>query len=106
MKRLLVLALALGVVLMVTVPKAHADDTADLFKSKCQMCHGADGKGTPTGTKMGAHDWHSADVQKMTDAQIEDTISKGKNKMPAYAGKLTADQIKGLAAYVKALGKK
>lgn len=106
MKRLLVLALALGVVLMVTVPKAHADDSADLFKSKCQMCHGADGKGTPTGTKMGAHDFHSADVQKMTDAQLEETISKGKNKMPAYAGKLTADQIKGLVAYVKALGKK
>ncbi len=106
MKRFLCLALLLGVVLMVSVPKASADDSADLFKSKCQMCHGADGKGTPTGTKMGAHDFHSADVQKMTDAQLIDTITNGKNKMPAYKDKLTADQIKGLAAYVKSLGKK
>ncbi len=106
MKRLLVLALVLGVVLMVTVPKAHADDSADLFKSKCQMCHGADGKGSPTGLKMGVHDWHGADVQKMTDQQIIDTITNGKAKMPAYKDKLSADQIKGLAAYVKALGKK
>ena len=106
MKRLLCLAIMLGVVLMVSVPKAHADDTADLFKSKCQMCHGADGKGTPTGTKMGARDWHSADVQKMTDQQVIDTITNGKGKMPAYKDKLSADQIKSLAAYVKALGKK
>lgn len=105
MKRLLVLAIALGVVLMVTVPKAHADDTADLFKSKCQMCHGADGKGSPTGLKMGVHDWHGADVQKMTNQQIVDTITNGKAKMPAYKDKLSADQIKALAGYVKTLGK-
>ncbi len=106
MKRLLCLALVLGVVLMISVPKAHADDTADLFKSKCQMCHGPDGKGTTVGLNMGAHDWHSADVQKMTDAQIIDVITKGKGKMKGFGDKLTADQIKALAAYVKALGKK
>jgi cytochrome c6 len=106
MRRLLCLMIAVGVVLMVSVPKAQADDTADLFKSKCQMCHGPDGKGTPTGIKMGAHDWHSADVMKMTDAQLTDTINKGKNKMPSYTGKLTADQVKGLVAYIHTLQKK
>src|SRR4051794_38185162 len=106
MKRILCLALALGVVLMVAAPKASAADAAADFKAKCQMCHGADGKGTPTGTKMGAHDWHSPEVTKMTDAQLTETIEKGKNKMPAYTGKLSADQIKALAAYVKELGKK
>ncbi|HTK94784.1 MAG TPA: cytochrome c [Terriglobales bacterium] len=106
MKRFLCLAIALGVVLMVSVPKAQADDAADLYKSKCQMCHGPDGKGTPTGIKMGAHDFHSADFQKMSDADVIAEITNGKNKMPAYKDKLTADQIKGLAAYIKALGKK
>jgi hypothetical protein len=55
---------------------------------------------------MGAHDFHSPEVAKMTDAQLIETISKCKNKMPAYAGKLTADQIKELAGYVKELCKK
>jgi mono/diheme cytochrome c family protein len=106
MKRLLCLAVALGVVLMISVPKAQADDSADLFKSKCQMCHGADGKGSAVGLKMGAHDWHSADIMKMTDAQLTDIIDKGKGKMPAFTGKLTADQVKGLVAYIHTLQKK
>jgi mono/diheme cytochrome c family protein len=43
----------------------------------------------------------------MTDAQLIEVITKGKAKMPAYgAGKLTAEQIKGLAGYVHELGKK
>ena len=100
---ILVIAMA-GLIL---APMAQAADApADLYKAKCQMCHGADGKGTPVGTKMGAHDFHSPEVAKMTEAQLIETISKGKNKMPAYAGKLTADQIKELAGYVKELCKK
>ena len=106
MKRILCLLVAVGVVLMISVPKAQADDSADLYKSKCQMCHGPDGKGSPVGLKMGAHDWHAADVMKMTDAQLTDIINKGKNKMPAFTGKLTADQVKGLVAYIHALQKK
>ena len=106
MKRILSLVVALGVILMVAAPAASAADAAADYKAKCQMCHGPDGKGTPTGTKMGAHDFHSAEVQKMADADVIATITNGKNKMPAYKGKLTDDQIKALAAYVKELGKK
>ncbi|MDP9263866.1 MAG: c-type cytochrome, partial [Acidobacteriota bacterium] len=62
---------------------------------------------TTMGKKLGARDFHSPEVQKLTDAQFIEIITKGKEKMPAYgAGKLTADQIKGLAAYVRELGKK
>ena len=106
MRRILSLVLALGIILMVAAPVAAAADAAGDYKAKCQMCHGPDGKGTPTGTKMGVHDWHSADVQKMSEADVIGTITNGKNKMPAYKGKLTDDQIKALAAYVKELGKK
>jgi mono/diheme cytochrome c family protein len=106
MKRILGLAIALGLILMVASPVASASDAAADYKAKCQMCHGPDGKGTPTGTKMGAHDFHGAEVQKMSDADLAGVIENGKNKMPAYKGKLTADQIKALAAYVKELGKK
>lgn len=83
-----------------------AQDAAATFKAKCAMCHGADGKGSPTGLKMGVHDFTSADVQKQTDAQLTETITKGKGKMPAYEGKLKDNEIKDLVAYVRSLGKK
>ena len=94
-----VLALCSGVVM--------AQDAASNYKAqKCTMCHGADGKGTPTGVKMGAHDFTSADVQKQTDAQLTEAITKGKNKMPPYAGKLKDAEIKDLVAYIRSLAKK
>jgi len=102
---LYVAMLALFVVgLGVWTTPAFADDAAT-FKAKCAMCHGADGKGSAVGQKMGVHDFTSADVQKMSDAELADIISKGKNKMPSYAGKLQESDIKGLVAYIRQLGK-
>ena len=94
--------LLLGVGLWST--PAAADDAAT-FKTKCAMCHGADGKGTAVGQKMGVHDFASPEVQKMSDAELTDAVTKGKNKMPSYAGKLSESDIKGLVAYVRQLGK-
>jgi mono/diheme cytochrome c family protein len=41
----------------------------------------------------------------MSDAEMTDVITKGKNKMPSYAGKLQEPDIKGLVAYIRQLGK-
>jgi cytochrome c6 len=80
------------------------DDVAALYKSKCQACHGADGKGdTPAGKKLGTKDFHSPEVAKLSDQELFDTTKKGKDKMPAYDGKLTDDQIKGLIKYIRGL---
>jgi len=76
----MVAVLVAGVGILSTT--ASADDAAT-FKAKCAMCHGADGKGSAVGQKMGVHDFTSADVQKMSDAELTDVITKGKNKMPA-----------------------
>jgi mono/diheme cytochrome c family protein len=84
----------------------QAQDAAATYKAKCAMCHGSDGKGSPTGQKMGVRDFSSADVQKETDAQLTDVITKGKGKMPAYEGKLKDNEIKDLVAYIRTLGKK
>ena len=71
------------------------------------MCHGADGKGdVPMGKKFGLKDLGSAEVQGQTDAQLNDMIAKGKDKMPGYEGKLTKEQITGLVGYIRGLGKK
>ncbi len=102
---LCVAILALFVVgLGVWTTPAFADDAAT-FKAKCAMCHGADGKGSAVGQKMGVHDFTSADVQKMSDAELTEVITKGKNKMPSYAGKLQESDIKGLVGYIRQLGK-
>ena len=98
----LAVLLACGAIALCSV-SATAQDAAATYKAKCAMCHGPDGKGG----KMGTKDFASADVQKMTDAELVEVIAKGKPpKMPAYEGKLKENEIKDLAAYVKGLGKK
>jgi len=85
---------------------ARADDSASLFKTKCAACHGADGSGdTSMGKALKIRDLGSAEVQKQTDAQLTEIVSNGKSPMPAYKGKLTEDQIKGLVAYIRSLKK-
>jgi cytochrome c6 len=85
----------------------RADDGATVFKAKCAMCHGPDGSGsTPAGKAMKARDFSLPEVQSQSDAQLTEIVTNGKNKMPAYKGKLTDDQIKDLVAYVRTLGKK
>ena len=51
--------MALAALLAAALPAA-AEDAAALYKSKCQVCHGADGKGSPAGQKMGVKDFHVA----------------------------------------------
>src|SRR5271166_4462400 len=101
--RMLTIATAFAVVLSISLC-ASAQDAAATFKSKCAGCHGADGTGSAMGKKMGAHDFTSADVQKMSDAELTDVITNGKNKMPKYAS-LKPEEIKGLVAYIRTLKK-
>lgn len=83
------------------------DSAADLYKSKCQMCHAADGSGnTPAGKSTKVHPFNAPDVVSMSDADLIAITQKGKNKMPAYAGKLTDAQITDLVAYIRTLQKK
>lgn len=91
----LVLALALP-------PMAAAQSAADTYKAKCAMCHGADGAGK---SAMGTKDLGSADIQKMSDADLTAAITSGKGKMPAYKGKLTDPQIKDMISYIRTLKK-
>ena len=87
---------------------AHAQgDVAGMYKKNCVLCHAVDGSGnSPSGKALGAKDLRSDEVQKKTDAELTDVITKGKGKMPAMAQKLQPDQIKQLVAYIRALPKK
>ncbi len=101
--KLLTIATAFAVVLSLPM-SVRAQDAAALFKSKCAGCHAADGTGSAMGKKMGAHDFTTADVQKMSDAELTDIITNGKNKMPKY-GSLKPEEVKGLVAYIRTLKK-
>lgn len=94
---------------MLALPIASiaGDGSADLFKSKCAMCHGPDGAGkTMMGEKLKIPDLHSADVQKKSDADLKALIAKGKDKMPAYETKLSKEQIDCMVVFIRDLAKK
>lgn len=80
-----------------------ADTAQDTYKANSQMCHGANGEPTGVGKSMGAKAFSDPDVAKMPDAELASITSNGKNKMPAYKDKLSADQISDLAKYVRGL---
>jgi cytochrome c6 len=102
--RLIILTLAGSLMLSTSIGAYAQDDVAATYKSKCQVCHGPDGKGdTAMGKKLGIKDFHSPEVAKMSDTQMFEIIKKGKDKMPAYDGKLTDDQIKGLIKCIRSL---
>jgi cytochrome c6 len=104
MKQLLLRLAVIAALLALAATGACAqDDAAASYKSKCQICHGADGKGSPVGQKLGVKDLHSPEVAKMSDAELFDITKKGKDKMPGYDKKLSDDQIKGLIKYIRAL---
>lgn len=80
---------------------------ADIYKAKCQMCHAVDGSGsTPAGKAMKARPLDSPEVLKESDADMIAIIQKGRNKMPAFSGKLTDAQIANVLAYIHTLQKK
>jgi mono/diheme cytochrome c family protein len=98
--KLTILVLAIAAALFVMVPTLSwaAEDGAALYKTKCAMCHGADGAG-----KMGP----ALKGTKLSDAQIVDLLTRGEagKKAPhtkAVAG-VSADQAKAVAEYVKSL---
>jgi cytochrome c6 len=100
--------LLLAAFVLVVAAPSHAQDAPTLYKAKCAGCHSDDGSGSgPTGKQLGVKDLRSDEVQKQTDTQLSDSITNGVGKkMPAYKGKLTDDQIKGLVAYIRDLAKK
>lgn len=76
-------------------------DTASTYKAKCKACHGVDGKATAVGKKLGARDFQDPAVAIMSKEDLESITKDGKNKMPAYKGKISDQHISDLAQYIK-----
>jgi len=101
----LVMMIILGPVSSVATATQDAA-TATLFKTKCAICHGADGSGNTTkGKELKLKSLRSPEVQKMTDDQLLQMIMKGKEKMPPFEKSLGAEKCKALVAYVRTFKK-
>ncbi len=93
-------------ILLTTFPLLSAP-AVDLYKTKCAMCHGADGSGnTPMGKKLGLADLRAKNTQSQADAQLMAVVETGKGKMPGQKDRLSKEEIRQLVAYIRDLAKK
>lgn len=98
-----------GILCCLTLLSAtHAQsDPAKIFKTNCTLCHGEDGSGdTPSGKAMHAKDLRSDEVQQQSDAALNEVITKGRGKMPAFGAKIKPDDVTKMVAYIRSLAKK
>lgn len=99
---------ALVLALSLSAPAYAEDSSADVWKAKCQGCHGGDGKAkTKMGEKEKIPDFSNAGWQKRhSDEKIRDAIANGSKenaKMKAFKDKLSAEQIDGLVKYIRGM---
>jgi cytochrome c6 len=79
---------------------------ANTFRTKCILCHGADGMGkTPLGKQLQAANLGSKEVQKLSDAELHKIIHDGQANMPAFADQLSDSEIDQVIKYVRHFGK-
>jgi mono/diheme cytochrome c family protein len=91
------------------IAPAAAEPPAKLFEKSCAPCHGKTGQPNAIFTKQGVRDFTDPAWQKAaSEAQIEKTIREGKQgtMMAAFGKQLSDAEIKGLAGYIRSLGKK
>ncbi len=79
-----------------------------IFLAKCAQCHGKEAKGLPNMAKVLKVDPVNMDLTRaaavtLTDGEITTILNTGKNKMPKFKGKLTADQIGETVKYLRTL---
>jgi cytochrome c6 len=100
-KGLLMKRLVLIVVALFTSTLALAADLAQdaTYKTKCAMCHGANGEG-----KAAMKTTPLKDSSSKSESELVAIIAKGKPpKMPAYEGKIKPEEIKTLVGLIKGL---
>ena len=105
MKLTLSAIIMLGLLLGSARQSAAQDATQTLYKMKCQICHGPDATGSVAGKKLAVKDFRALKSRSRPDAELLEVAKKGKNKMPAYGGKLTDNQLTDLIKYMRGLAK-
>ncbi len=89
--------------------KGDAKRGYEVFMDNCTPCHGEDGDGQgPLGLQVGARDFTKGIFKKGDSLEeLFDTISNGiPPKMPVWKKKLTEQQRRDAAAYIRTFVKK
>jgi mono/diheme cytochrome c family protein len=77
------------------------------FTIYCSPCHGQQGDGTGITKKLGAMavvaNLHDKRIVEMTDGELFNTISNGKNLMGAYGPNVPAEDRWAIIAYLRAV---
>lgn len=92
----------------VTTPQvARAQTGADIFRVRCVMCHGPQGRGNgPMASTLNPRPFDLADAAKRlakTDSAVGDVIRRGRRAMPSFGSMLTRAQVDSLVAFLKTL---
>jgi mono/diheme cytochrome c family protein len=109
MRKLLRRTIQIVILLSLVVPVVMRaeSDPAKIYKTNCVLCHSADGSGdSASGKALHAKDLRSEEVQKQSDGELIEVITKGKGKMPAFGAKISPDDVTKLVAYIRQLPKK
>ena len=107
MKKLFLFVAAAVMVSLAPASAMAADGAQAVWDKQCAKCHGKAGAGdTKMGEKMKVKDYTKADVQaQFTDEQLAKVIREGEGKMPAYAKKLTPEQIQEQVKLIRSFKK-
>lgn len=102
-----VLGVIIALVLLTAAKPQTASEGKSLYDAKCAICHAEDGTGNPAMKGMAGGDLSKLNVadSKLSDADMFTVIRDGRNKMPAYKGKITDEQIKSVVTYIRTLKK-
>jgi mono/diheme cytochrome c family protein len=76
------------------------------YQISCLPCHGAQGDGKGISTKYGMTvigNFHDPRIVKLTDGELFQTISNGKNLMQGYAANIAAADRWAIIGFVRAL---
>ncbi len=87
---------------------ARAADLAGgeaIYKGRCAVCHGKDGRGDgPAGKAFNPKPTAFADpayFKGLTDADLKKSIVDGKPPMPAFKGTLKDQEVDNVVAFIK-----
>jgi len=79
-------------------------DTDAIYAEKCALCHGEDGKGTPTGINFGVKNFTDQDwLKSRTVDDFTNSITNGNPDNPNYlpfGDILSEEEIAAMANYV------
>ena len=99
----MVISRAVLVALLLALPRAAAADDdaavrrgAKIYENNCSTCHGDD---------LQNNSGIAFDLRRLKadeHPRFVNSVLRGKNAMPPWDGKLTADQIESLWAYIRA----